>query len=967
MLRSRRRPPTFGVCTMRGLLLLVIASLVLGLTPAAGAATVTAAVGSAVVVDAEALRSGARNAAIIEAIPGFRPVRSRRSSSAAEAAPLAAQDFNLRDHEATTINSWVDVCRDGGPLDLRSTVAASFSIELTPVHVLDARTCAPFTPSAVGGETATFRWLLDTTFDGGIDYFVQLHHDDVEGLLVFDVVRTPSADPGTWTSTFNGEAGRAGDAPSTSAFALFPKTALGNADQWLMVMSSTDRDGFADQLPEAGEAPLDYPFSCTTVIAGRATVQADSPVAARVARSLVTGSARVAPALGDAFRVRNASAQLLADLARVPGVKVQPAGVWATMQSAPPITPDDPLYSQQWALPAVGAPAAWAVRTGSSLTLAVIDDGVDGVRKELAGRVLAGRDTFYGRALSSDADSDRGGHGTAVAGVAVAIGDDGHSLAGLDWDGYVVPVRVSDAAGCISTDAVASGIDHAVARGVDVINLSLGGAFDDPAVRSAVQRAIADGIVVVAASGNDRTQGNRVNYPAAYPGVISVGASQRDGSTSPFSNTASNVALLAPGGDGSGTPERDILALGPFEGTTPIAGTSFSAPLVAGAALLVRAQRPADTPSQIRDHLVATTTGGILDVGKAQAGSTPTPEPPPGPAPQPEPAPEPAPLPEPVPDPNLAPVRRLSGGSPSEVALTISQATFPDHAAEHAVLSRDDVFADSLAGSALVGSGPLLLTTRTATPGSVRAELDRVVRPGGTVYLLGGVNAISQSQQDELADVGYVVRRLSGASRIETAVAVADEVVRLGSSGEVLLARAFGPGSASWADSVTGGGYAASSRTPVLVTPTDSVHPAVSAALERYQPRRTVLLGGTGALSHEVELGVPRAQRVSGPTRDATGSAIANELWGGAPSGYLIVNGWQEDAWGIGLAAAAFAAATGRPLLVTLDSVAAGGVPAATRAALCARSGLRLTLAGGQRQIGDEIQGLLADHAGGTC
>ena len=238
-----------------------------------------------------------------------------------------------------------------------------------------------------------------------------------------------------------------------------------------------------------------------------------------------------------------------------------------------------------------------------------------------------------------------------------------------------------------------------------------------------------------------------------------------------------------------------------------------------------------------------------------------------------------------------ATTERVAAADPTQAAVLTSQARFPAGAggfagapaAAHVVLSRDDDFPDSLAGAALTGDGPLLFTARAALSPATQTEIQRVLAPGGTVYLLGGAAAIDPAVESALQALGYTTQRLAGPSRVETAIAVASEVRRLQPDvTEVLLARAFGAEgnpTSGWADSVTGGGYAAESGTPILITGSDSLHPAVAELLAADAPSRTVLLGGTAALSDAVQASVPNPQRVAGAERTATAAAIATELW----------------------------------------------------------------------------------------
>lgn len=310
------------------------------------------------------------------------------------------------------------------------------------------------------------------------------------------------------------------------------------------------------------------------------------------------------------------------------------------------------------------------------------------------------------------------------------------------------------------------------------------------------------------------------------------------------------------------------------------------------------------------------------------------------------------------------PAPRIDTGDRIDATVRISEERFGDGQAERVVLSRHDVFADSLAGAPLTDEGPLLLSGPNRLPRVVDAELDRVLRPGGTVYLLGGTVGLSDALAAGLRARGYEVRRLSGASRVETAIAVADEVRRLHpASRDVVLARAFGPErnpTAAWADSVTGGGWAAAQGAPVVVTATESVHPALAAALRRWAPSRTILLGGAAALSDAVAAAVPNPVRVSGQERAATAVAIAERLWGGAAARrVLVVPGFAEDGWAFGLAAAGLSADTGAPLVVADALSAPPATVAYVRAATCTGGRPTVRLVGAIGLIGRDAEDAL--------
>ena len=297
---------------------------------------------------------------------------------------------------------------------------------------------------------------------------------------------------------------------------------------------------------------------------------------------------------------------------------------------------------------------------------------------------------------------------------------------------------------------------------------------------------------------------------------------------------------------------------------------------------------------------------------------------------------------------------RINEGDPTYAAIDISRERFPDGTApRHVVLSRDDRFADSLAGSALTGEGPLLFTEPGGLTAATSAEIDRVLEPGGSIYLLGGTAAIAATTEQALRERGYDVRRLAGQSRVETAVEVAFEVRRLHPGDEVLLAREDG-----WADSITGGGIAAERHLPVLVTASDRLSPAVAWWLAADSTSTTTLLGGTAALSDAIAASVPGPRRIAGTDRAGTAAAIATGLWGEDGTGareFVVTNGVADDGWAFGVAAAGLSADQDAPVLLVTDEVTE---PTADLVSTCGEPEVDLTVIGD----GEVVPGALREQ-----
>ncbi|MGC9332810.1 MAG: S8 family serine peptidase, partial [Anaerolineae bacterium] len=283
--------------------------------------------------------------------------------------------------------------------------------------------------------------------------------------------------------------------------------------------------------------------------------------------------------------------------------------------------PNDRRYSEQWAHPIVGSPAAWDLSTGSSaVTIAIIDSGIDGGHPDLQARIIPGFDFV-------DYDTnphDLNGHGTHCAGIAAAITNNSIGVAGMDWQARIMPVRVIAADGNGWVSDLVEGIDWAWQHGADVISLSLGITVNYLPLRDAVDRAHAAGSLVVAAMGNDRTAGNPTLFPAAYINVMAVAATTRYDTYAYYSQYGAHCDIAAPGGDMRYVDEDGILSTmptydgfylqtkGSLKNYDYLQGTSMATPYVAGLAALVWSMNPDLTPNQVQ----STIQGTAVDLGE---------------------------------------------------------------------------------------------------------------------------------------------------------------------------------------------------------------------------------------------------------------------------------------------------------------------------------------------------------------
>jgi len=262
----------------------------------------------------------------------------------------------------------------------------------------------------------------------------------------------------------------------------------------------------------------------------------------------------------------------------------------------------------QWMHDMVNSYEAWGSSTGKGVTVAIIDSGVRATHKELKNRVEIS-------AVAGLATEPYGNHGTHVAGIIAAEMGNGYMGAGIAPDAKILSLRVVDNAGGIANNNLTIAINQAVYQGADIINLSLGSYNPTTAHQTAINRAVEEGVVVIAAIGNDGT--NIKCYPAAYDNVIAVSAVDKDGSAATFSDFGDWSDLSAPGVDIWSTYASSDSSSG------KMSGTSQAGPVAAGVAALYLSRNPDATPAEVEAALIQTAAkasskeiGGIVDAGK---------------------------------------------------------------------------------------------------------------------------------------------------------------------------------------------------------------------------------------------------------------------------------------------------------------------------------------------------------------
>jgi subtilisin family serine protease len=407
--------------------------------------------------------------------------------------------------------------------------------------------------------------------------------------------------------------------------------------------------------PQATTAALDAAPPARFLLRPRAVDQGD-----RLAHTSASMSLREVQAYDSGCRMVEAPANVSIDALRDElgaAWDVEPNHVYRTAA-----TPNDPLFAQDQAavMNAIQAPQAWDLTTGSSsVMIAVLDTGADYNNPDLAGS-LATKSHGNGKHNDHDADDivaidgidgdgdviDNNGHGTAVAGILGAQGNNGVGLAGVAWGSRIVVAKCFDDSGATDDDTLIrcyQAITQMKLSGkynIRVANNSWGGEPSSGCLEQAITAAGNAGILSVFAAGN-HAEGQDLDttpeYPAAanLPSMITVASATLDGALSPDSNYgAGSVDLAAPG------VNVTTLGLCPqgdrgCPALAQVSGTSFAAPFVSGAAALLFSQQPGLTPAQAKALLVSNVTpypalagvvrsGGLLNVYAALTNTPPT-------------------------------------------------------------------------------------------------------------------------------------------------------------------------------------------------------------------------------------------------------------------------------------------------------------------------------------------------------
>lgn len=586
--------------------------------------------------------------------------------------------------------------------------------------------------------------------------------------------------------------------------------------------------------------------------------------------------------------------------------------------------PNDPLYAKQWPLINRNVPGAWEMgATGQGMTIAIVDTGIDLKHPDLKGNIVPGYNSITG-SEAAGANQDNNGHGTQVAGIAAAERND-LGIVGVAYQAKIMPIKAIGSKGVGYDDAIAEGIIWAADHGAKIINLSLGtedGSVSSEILSQAVSYADNKGCLLIAASGNydpETEENPGVTYPASDPRVLAITAANKTGEVTSYSATGPEVDLAAPGD----YIPTDSWSGGEGSGYTYSSGTSLAAPFVSGEAALIWSQHPEWSRDQVVKALEQGTEDlgspgqdhqygyGLVDVKLALNLTNQTLKSQSSPA-----------------------VINSSGGiievveGSTEVNLTVPAQAFDQ--AVNVTLEGMPAPSNLPNGASFLtpvfqvnwGSTPpqKMLTLKWSDPalkGDIGGNLyrwngSRWISLGGEIIngeagfglYMPGIYALGTAQNG-----GQQSQRFAGVTAEGTAVQISEETFATGAD-TVILAQVN-----QFPDALAGAPLAYKLQAPILLSQSTGLSEDVREEIRRLVPKTVYLLGGTAALSDQIEKELQQTyqvKRLYGYTAEGTAQAIAAEL-GTKGKAVIASVSYFQDA----LVISSWAARQGVPILLT--------------------------------------------------
>ncbi|WP_226580886.1 S8 family serine peptidase [Halobacillus litoralis] len=555
-------------------------------------------------------------------------------------------------------------------------------------------------------------------------------------------------------------------------------------------------------------------------------------------------------------------------------------------------TPNDPYYiDQEKTYEAMKAPEAWtdyAQKQPGDPVVAVIDSGVNKNHPDLEGQLVEGTNLVD----STLPPQDTFGHGSHVAGLIAANTDNGLGVSSLSLgDVKIMPIKIMEENSGNVSDVI-EGIRYAVEHGADVINLSLGTYTYRTSLADAVDSAVEEGVLVVAAAGNnDRAQSL---YPAALNNVLSVGSYDlRLHDKASFSNYGVDVDVVTPG--------TELLSTYLKDDYKTMEGTSMSTGHVSSLASLLKNHAPFLRGQQLK-RLIEESSRYVpahFSLGEGMVDAKQSIE-------------------------NIRDLHRISGPTSIQTSTAISQIGWNEldekdlkidgttETGKFVILATGRDFPDSLAASPLASylNSPVLLEKRDRLSVSIEEELERL--KATDVVLIGGANAISEGVEDDLETEGYHTYRVSGSDRYETAIAVNRLIPYETNKAFIISGQEF-------PDALSAAGYSGMYQYPIVYVRSDSIPDPVQSYMEESGITKTYIVGGTHPVSEDVESRLPDSNplRIAGKNRYETNRAMHRTFGNDEAEELYFATGRNFPD---GMAVAPLAVQSSSPIILTQDS-----------------------------------------------
>lgn len=501
-----------------------------------------------------------------------------------------------------------------------------------------------------------------------------------------------------------------------------------------------------------------------------------------------------------------------------------------------------------WGVKSIKSPSAWDLNfSGKGVKVAVLDTGIS----PHADLSIAGGTSFSGYTSSYHDDN---GHGTHVAGI-IGAGNNEIGIVGVAPGSQLYAVKVLDKTGTGSLSNIIKGIDWAIKNKMDIINLSLVINGHSEALKYAVDKAEASGILVVGAGGNNGKmdgEGDTISYPAKYQSVIGVAAVDKSNARGVFSATGDGIEFSAPGVSIESTVLNNQYAY--------YDGTSMAAAFVSGKLALLKEMFPAASSSWIRSKmresakdLGAQGKDPLYGFGLVQP---------------------------------IVNAKRIGGKDRFEVAANTSRERW--ETSNTVFIVNNQAFADALAASPLAYkyNAPILLTTSNKLHFITMEEIKRL-KPKEAV-LIGGTGSISENIRLELKKLGIKTSRIDGKNRFVVAENIAE---MMGTYQKVIIANGL-----NFPDALAIAPYAAEKGYPILLTRPDKLPENIKALLVKHPVEETIVVGGEASVKPVVYNQLSSPMRIGGKDRYEVAANIKSLYFPAAEHLYIATGTTFSDA-----------------------------------------------------------------------